>query len=90
MIGIANIFLAPANSIVTNLFPDFSNLVSTFTTFINTYIGNGVLYFFSILPPNTKTFIILYLYLLVILYTASLAIHVLIKVIEIIKAVKIW
>lgn len=85
-----NLFLTPINRIIATAFPSFSNLITSFNTFLDTYITPSLLYFFYILPPNTRFIVIFYLELLLILYSISLTIHGIIKVIEIIKAVKIW
>lgn len=85
-----NIFLTPINRIVATAFPSFSGIIDTFNMFINNYITPSLLYFFYILPPTTRFIVIFYLELLLILYSVSLTIHGIIKVIEIIKAVKIW
>lgn len=87
---IVSIILSPINSLVSNLFPDFGQLVSTFNTVLNDVIGGGLSYFFSIFPPLTRGFIILYLSLLVIYYTTSATLHAILKVYTIIKNIKFW
>ena len=88
--SIVNLVLTPINLLVATLLPDVSNLISTFNTVINTYIGNGVTWFFSILPPVCRNFVILYLTFLIAYYTTSISAHAIIKVYSIIKKVKIW
>lgn len=90
IVSIANFFLIPVNAIINNVFPDFSNMISTFNYILNRYLGNGISWFFHILPPRTQVFVLLYVDCLVIFYVVSLAIHGVIKVIEIIKNIKIW
>lgn len=90
LIAVANIFLTPINTIISNNFPNVSSLISTFTNAVNNYLGNGISYFFSILPPNTRTLVLLYITFLIAFYTISFLVHAVIKIIEIIKAVKIW
>lgn len=90
LVAICNIFLAPVNTIVSTYFPDVSSLITSFTNVVNNYIGNGVAYFMAILPPNTRNLVLLYISCLLAFYTISLLVHAVIKVIEIIKAVKIW
>lgn len=90
LVTVANIFLAPINTIVVNYFPDVSSLITTFTNAVNNYLGNGLSYFFSILPPGTRTLLGLYVTILIAFYTISFLVHAIIKIIEIIKAVKIW
>lgn len=90
MVGVANIFLAPVNSLVVNALPSFTEWVSNFTQLINTYLGNGLAYIFSLLPPNTRTLVLLYITILIVCYTITFAIHVILKIIEVIKQIKIW
>lgn len=88
--AIANFFLAPINAIVVNLFPDFTDMINHFESLVNTYITPGLSWFFHILPPHTQSIILFYIDLLILLYTAVLSIHVVLKVIHILKNVKVW
>lgn len=90
LISIANIFLTPINTLLTNVFPDFSANISHFTNLITTYFGSGLSFFFNLLPPHTKTFVLLYLTILIICYTITLAIHIILKIIQILRHIKIW
>ena len=45
------IVLTPINVLISNLFPSVASGISTFNNFVNTYIGNSLSYFFSMLPP---------------------------------------
>ena len=87
---IANLLLTPINLIVSNLFPDFANLVNTFNTALNTFVTGTLNYFFHILPPNCRAFILLYFTVMVSYYTISISIHAILKVYTIIKNIKIW
>lgn len=88
--GLANVILAPVNLLVAGLVPDTARLINTFTTAVNTFIGDGLNYFFSMLPPNCKTFILLYLTFLVAYYSISISVHAILKVYKIIQNIKIW
>lgn len=90
LVAVCNIFLYPVNTIVSNYFPDVSQIIGRFTSVVNTYIGGGISYFMSILPPYTRTLIIFYISCLIGFYTISVLVHAVIKIIEIIKAIKIW
>ena len=48
---VINLFLLPINTLFANIFPNMSNAISSFTNFVNTYLGNTLGYFFSLLPP---------------------------------------
>lgn len=88
--SIANIILAPINLLVVNMFPDLSNLLSTFNGAITAIFGSGLGYFASILPPMTRGLIVFYLGILISYYTISITVHGVLKVLKIIKAIQIW
>lgn len=88
--GIANVILAPVNLLVVNLFPNFTALISTFNNAVSTFIGGGIMYFFNILPPNTRNLVLLWLTFLVSYYSISLSIHAILKIYKLIKQIKIW
>lgn len=90
LITITKIFLLPVDLLVTGIFPDFSEMLSNFNNLVNIYIGNGLSYFGSILPPTVRSMIVLYISLLIIFYTVSFSVHGILKVINIIKNIKIW
>lgn len=88
--SILNIGLAPINLLVVNLFPDFSNLISTFNSTLTTYVSPTIGYFSSILPPNSRNIILLYLTFLVSYYTIVYSAHAIIKIFKIIQRIKFW
>lgn len=87
---LTNLFLLPVNAIVISVFPDFSSYINSFTNFVNTYVGTGLGFFSYLLPPTARGLIAFYLGLLVILYTTTFTIHLIIKTITIIKNIKVW
>lgn len=88
--GLTASILAPINLIVSNLFPDFSNLIATFNNAVGTFLTGSLNYFFHILPPNCRAFVLLWLTLLVAFYTFSITAHAILKIYTIIKNIKIW
>ena len=88
--GIATSLLSGVNLLVANLLPNFASLLTALNNSITTFIGGGVTWFFSILPPITKQAVIIYLTFLVSYYTISITLHAILKIIHIIKRVKIW
>lgn len=88
--GIATVVLTPINALVSNLFPDFSTLISTFNTAVGTFFTSSLNYFFHILPPNCRMFVLLWITLLIAFYTFSITAHAILKVYTIIKNIKIW
>lgn len=87
---IANFFLAPINALVVNVFPDLTDKLNYFESAMNRLFTPLLSWFFHLLPPYARSFILFYILILVVLYTTSLAIHVVLKVIKIIQNVKIW
>lgn len=90
IVSITNLFLLPINTIVVNLFPDFTDKINYFESLVGRYVVPLLSWFFQILPPNTRSLILFYLGTLILLYTATLAVHGIIKVIELIKNIKVW
>lgn len=90
IVSITNFFLYPANTIIVDYFPDFAQTINRFNALVGQLITNKIAYWFYILPSNTRNAILFYLALLLAINTISLALHVVIKVITIIKNVKIW
>lgn len=88
--SVLNIILLPINALIVNLFPDFSSMITTFNTAIRTYIGPTIGYFSSLLPPTTKTLLIIYLTFLISYYTISYSAHAIIKIFKIIQKIKFW
>ena len=88
--SVVNIFLAPINLLVVNLFPDLSNLISTFNAGVEKLLGSGLGFFAHFLPPTTRVIILLWLGVLVSYYTITYSVHLILKVIHIIKKLKIW
>ena len=82
--------LSPINNLVTNLFPDFSNLISTFNYGVTNYIIPKLSYFSVLIPPNTRTFIVLYLTFLITYYSMSFTLHLIVKIFKVIQRVKFW
>lgn len=89
IVSITNMFLAPINALVVNFVPDLSSYISKFNSLVLEF-GSKLSYFSSMLPPTTKSILTIYLSFLIVYYTISITAHGIIKVIEIIKAVKIW
>lgn len=88
--SIVDVILAPINTLVVGLFPNLTLLINTFTTVINRVVGNTLGWFAHILPPTTKSVILLYFAILISYYTISISVHLVLKIIHIIKEVKIW
>ena len=90
IVALTNIVLAPVNLLIMNLFPDLSNLMTSFNHVISNYFGSGMAWFFTILPVNVRGFVVIYLTILISYYTISISVHAILKVYTIIKNIKIW
>lgn len=90
IVALTNVILTPINAIVSTLFPDLSSVIARFNYAISNYLGSGLAWFWSIIPTNCKSLIILYLTILISYYTISISVHAILKVYTIIKNIKIW
>lgn len=90
IMSILNVFLLPINLLFENLFPDMTNALGTFNTFINTYVGGTLSYFFSILPPIFRGLLVIWFTFLISYYTIYYTYHGLIKIWGIIQKIKFW
>ncbi len=88
--SIIDLVLTPLNLLVSNIFPDFSQMVGSFTTAVDTYMGNGLAYFFSMLPGVTRYVVLLYLTLLIGYYTISVNAFAITKIWSLIQKIKVW
>jgi hypothetical protein len=82
--------LTPVNALFTNLFPDMSNAISTFNTFVNTYVGGALSYFFSLFPPIFRTLLILWFTFVIAYYSIFYTYKAIIKIFTIIQKIKFW
>lgn len=87
---ILNVFLLPINVLIENLFPDMTQAIGTFNTFVNTYVGGTFTYFFSILPPIFRGILVVWFTFLISYYTIYYTYHGLIKIWGIIQKIKFW
>ena len=87
---IIDIVLLPVNTLIANIFPDMSTSIGNFNTFVNQYIGGSLAYFFSILPPITRSIIILWLSFLIVYYGVVWSYTAIIKIYNVIQKIKFW
>ena len=91
--NIVSVFLLPVNLLIDNAFPDFSTQITTFTTYLGRIVGrcaDALNYFLYILPTSWVALIMIYLEVLIAIYTITISIHLILKVIDIIKRIKVW
>lgn len=85
-----NILFYPITAFVNTLFPDLSTYINSITTFINTNVTPLIAYFGNMLPPITKTIVLLWLGFLVIYYTAVWTYTLSVKIFNVIRKIKFW
>lgn len=88
--SILNIVLLPINSLIENIFPNMSSAISTFTNFVNTYIGGSLGYFSSILPPISRSIIVLWFTFLITYYSVVWSYTLIMKIWNVIQKIKFW
>lgn len=85
-----SLFLLPINLLINQLFPDMSAAIGHFNTFVNTYLGNTLTFFFSILPPIFRSIILIWLTFLITYYTVYYSYLAIIKIFDLIQKIKFW
>lgn len=90
LISVVNLFLTPINLLFENLFPSMTSAINQFNTFVNTYVGGTLSYFFSILPPIFRGLLVTWLTFVVGYYTIHFTYTTAIKVWGIIQKIKFW
>ena len=88
--SLLNIFLLPINALIENIFPDMASAISTFNTFVNTYVGGTLSYFFSILPPTFRGLLALWFTFVISYYGIYYTYTGIIKIWSIIQKIKFW
>lgn len=90
LLKVADIILTPLNLLFENLFPNVSNMISTFSTFVNTYIGGALSYFFNLLPPIFRGLLITFLTFVIAYYGVYYTYVAIKKIFEVIQKIKLW
>lgn len=88
--GVVSFLLTPINALVDNLFPDMANAIATFNSFVDTYLGSNLAYFFSMFPPIFKSLLVLFFTFCIAYYTVHFTYIALVKIFTIIQKVKFW
>lgn len=90
LMKIIDIVLTPLNLLFDNVFPDVSNMISTFNTFVTTYVGGALSYFFSILPPLFRGLLVLFITFVIAYYGIYYTYLAIKKIFDIIQKIKLW
>ncbi len=88
--SVIDTLMTPINLLVSSLFPDLSNILNVFNSACEQLLGPTLGWFSHLLPPNTRSLILLYFAILIGYYTVIYSVHLITKVIYLIKKVKIW
>lgn len=88
--SLTSIILTPIDLLISGLFPNFSTQIGIFNNVVTQYVGNGLNYFSTLIPPGTKTLIIIYLTFLLALFGISLSLHAILRILKIVKNIKMW
>lgn len=87
---VIDIVLTPINVLFDNLFPNVSDMISTFNTFVTTYVGGSLSYFFSILPPIFRGLLITFITFVIAYYGIYYTYIGIKKIFDIIQKIKLW
>lgn len=88
--SIISIILTPINLLVANLFPSLATIINSFNSAITLYLGGGLSWFFNLIPPTSRTLILLWVSIMLGYYTFIFSYHAILLIIHIIKRIKIW
>lgn len=90
LMKVIDIVLTPLNLLFDNLFPNVGSMISTFNTFVTTYIGGTLSYFFSILPPIFRGLLVTFLTFVIAYYGVYYTYLAIKKIFDVIQKVKLW
>lgn len=90
LVKVIDILLTPLNLLFENLFPDVSDMISTFSTFVNRYIGGGLRYFFNLFPPIFRGLVVTFITFIIAYYGVYYTYIGIKKIFDIIQKVKLW
>lgn len=90
LMKVIDIVLTPLNLLFDNLFPDVSSMISNFTTFVNTYVGGTLSYFFSLLPPIFRSLLISFITFVIAYYGVYYTYLGIKKIFDVIQKIKLW
>lgn len=88
--AIVNVILTPVNLLITGLFPSLATILNSFNSAISIYLGGGLSYFFNLIPPTSRTLILLWVSIIIAYYGIIFSYHLIMKIITIIKRIKVW
>lgn len=87
---VVQIFTAPITALLVGFFPDFAVVITNFNQSVTTFVGGGIAWFSNLIPPVTRATILMYLGIVVAYYAIAFQVHLVLKIVTIIKNLKIW
>lgn len=91
--NVVGVFLAPIDLLVANAFPHLNHITTFWSAnfqALTSYLTHGVGYVINLLPEDTARAVWVYLSVVVATYTITISIHLIIKLLIIIKNIKFW
>lgn len=88
--NIISIVLLPVNALIGGIFPNFSQSISQFNSFVTNYVGGTISYFSSLLPPITRNIIAIWLAFLIVYYGVVWSYTLIVKIYNVIQKIKFW
>lgn len=85
-----SLFLLPINLLINQLFPDMTTSIQHFNTFVSTYLGSTLSFFFSILPPIFRSTLFIWLTFVIAYYTIYYSYLAIVKIFDLIQKIKFW
>lgn len=87
---IVDFVLFPINSLISMIFPNFSNAIQTFSEGLVSFVSFPISYFAYHIPPLTKSIILLYLAIMLGYYTILWTYRGIILIPTVINKIKFW
>lgn len=88
--GLISLLLAPIDAILIALFPDITSFIDVYELVIQTYIAPTVSYVYAILPPLTRSLVLVYCTFMIALGTAIITYHAFTYIYRLIQKIKFW
>ena len=88
--SVISLVLTPINALINNLFPSMSSAISTFNTFVTTYVGGTLAYFFILLPPIFRGLLVTWFTFVIAYYGVIYTYLGIKKLWQVIQKIKFW
>lgn len=84
------LFLTPIDAAIGTFFPNLSTYIQSFDIFITRTFSENIYWFMSLLPPNFKNLLGVYLTFMIALQGFIWVYHALVHILEVLKKLKFW